>query len=166
MLKRLALTPVLLGDATIAVLDEPTSGLDLDGLRLLRDVVARKANAGAAVLVSSHDLDEMEGVCHRFVLLRDGRVLEDADSNELLNTGVTEFRFIDGGDGACELLHARGIPANSMPATRGCTIEVQRRSAKRALRTLVEARIVPDEVVARRHKLEDIVFQSFTDGMT
>ncbi len=71
---RVALASALLGDPPVLVLDEPTVGLD----PVLRDelwgLFRRLAAAGAALLVSSHVMDEADR-CDELVLLRDGRIL-------------------------------------------------------------------------------------------
>lgn len=71
---RVALAIALLGHPTVIVLDEPTVGLDPLLRRDLWAVFRRVADAGAAVIVSSHVMDEAAR-CDDLVLIRDGRVL-------------------------------------------------------------------------------------------
>lgn len=71
---RVALAIALLGYPTVIVLDEPTVGLDPLLRRDLWAVFRRVADAGAAVIVSSHVMDEAAR-CDDLVLIRDGRVL-------------------------------------------------------------------------------------------
>ena len=74
MRKRLALAAALLRTPDLLVLDEPTNGLDPQGIRLVRRLVREECDRGAAVLISSHQLDEIERICDQVVLLADGRV--------------------------------------------------------------------------------------------
>ena len=60
-------------DADLIILDEPWEGLDPEGSAWLTDVLRRWRDAGAALLISSHRLHELDSVCTRFVLLEGGR---------------------------------------------------------------------------------------------
>ncbi len=61
-------------NARAIVLDEPWEGLDPDGARWLTARLQECAEAGAAILVSSHRLHELASVCHRYAFLSEGRV--------------------------------------------------------------------------------------------
>ena len=61
------------------MLDEPTSALDPAGTLLLRDVLRRRAAAGAAILVSSHHLDEVARVADRITVMNAGRLIGGLD---------------------------------------------------------------------------------------
>jgi ABC-2 type transport system ATP-binding protein len=61
-------------------MDEPTSALDPMAIRQLRDVVQELAAEGKAVFFSSHLLTEVEKVCHRVIIMRDGHCRPLTDS--------------------------------------------------------------------------------------
>jgi ABC-2 type transport system ATP-binding protein len=85
---RVSLATALLGEPELLVLDEPTVGLDPVLRRELWDAFHRLADAGAALLVSSHVMDEAER-CDELVLLRDGAVLATGTPAELrVRTGA------------------------------------------------------------------------------
>lgn len=69
MTQRLALACALLGDPDILVLDEPANGLDPAGLRWLRESIQAFAMSGGTVLVSSHQLEDLQQVADNFVIL-------------------------------------------------------------------------------------------------
>jgi ABC-2 type transport system ATP-binding protein len=70
----LGLRLVLSGsDANVLLLDEPWEGLDPDGSEWLTEQLRRWRDAGAAVLISSHRLHDLDSVCTRFVMLEAGR---------------------------------------------------------------------------------------------
>ena len=77
MRQRLGLAQALLGAPRLLLLDEPTTGLDPAGRRLVYDIVAREKRAGAAVLLSSHALDEIENEVDRVAMLARGRLLAE-----------------------------------------------------------------------------------------
>jgi ABC-2 type transport system ATP-binding protein len=85
---RVSLAVALLGSPDVLVLDEPTVGLDPVLRRDLWDLFHRLAGEGAAVLVSSHVMDEAER-CDRLLLMREGRILVDDTPRAILaSTGA------------------------------------------------------------------------------
>ena len=75
MTQRLGLAAALLHTPSVLLLDEPTDGVDPVGRREIRDILREEArNAGAAVLLNSHLLSEIELTCDRVAVLRGGRV--------------------------------------------------------------------------------------------
>jgi ABC-2 type transport system ATP-binding protein len=84
MRQRLALAAALLGDPKVLVLDEPANGLDPDGIRWLRGFFRHMAGEGRTVLVSSHQLNEVQEVADRVVILNRGRLVRAGAIEELL----------------------------------------------------------------------------------
>jgi ABC-2 type transport system ATP-binding protein len=74
MLQRIGMCQALIHEPQYLFLDEPTSGLDPNGVLLVRDLIAEQKQRGAAVLLNSHQLAEVEKVCDRVLFLRDGRI--------------------------------------------------------------------------------------------
>lgn len=77
--QRLGLAAALQHHPRIAVLDEPSSALDPAGVVLLRERLHRRAEAGCAILVSSHHLDEVARVAHRISVMNTGRIIGALD---------------------------------------------------------------------------------------
>lgn len=75
---RLGICRCLLRRSDFYILDEPTEGLDPLGVAIVRDVLLRLNNEGATVLISSHNLTEIERVSQDLVFLVDGRVRHQA----------------------------------------------------------------------------------------
>jgi len=80
--QRTALAAALLHDPPIVILDEPTHGLDPAQRAELRALI-RAVGAERTVLLSSHDLAEVEAVCERVLVLRRGRLVADAAVGQL-----------------------------------------------------------------------------------
>jgi ABC-2 type transport system ATP-binding protein len=72
--KLVAIGQAFLGAPRVVLLDEPTSALDPWGRQRLRALIRARRDAGAAVLLASHNLGEAEQVCDEAVVLVDGRV--------------------------------------------------------------------------------------------
>lgn len=88
---RAGLAVALLGSPDLLVLDEPTVGLDPVLRRDLWALFHRIADAGAAVLVSSHVMDEAER-CHRLLLMREGRIIADGSPEQVrARTGAADI---------------------------------------------------------------------------
>jgi ABC-2 type transport system ATP-binding protein len=93
MRQRLALGMSLVGEPDLLILDEPSTGLDPNGAREMREIVREENARGATVFFSSHILGQVEAVCDRVGILRDG-VLVAEDSVEGLREAVgTEARL-------------------------------------------------------------------------
>ena len=74
-LQRLGLAQALLGDPELLLLDEPTAGLDPAGVAQIREILVGLQARGAAVLLNSHLLSEVERVCDRVLFIKGGRCL-------------------------------------------------------------------------------------------
>jgi ABC-2 type transport system ATP-binding protein len=85
MKQRLGIAAALLGDPELLVLDEPANGLDPQGVREMRGLVGALSGSGRTVLVSSHDLSELEQICDWLVLIDTGRSLYQGPTRELLD---------------------------------------------------------------------------------
>jgi len=83
MRQRLGLAAALLRDPRLLLLDEPTSGLDPAGARDVATLVRELAADGVAVLLSSHQIGELERVCDAYTFLREGRVVWHGSAAEL-----------------------------------------------------------------------------------
>lgn len=77
MKQKILLAAALLHDPEIVILDEPLSGLDVNAALLVRHVFAALSRLGKIVLHSSHQLEIVEKVCSRVVVLHEGRIVAD-----------------------------------------------------------------------------------------
>lgn len=75
MRQKLAIAQAWLPSPAIVLLDEPLSGLDPRGIRSARAAIAELAEEGTAVLLSSHQLDLVETLAHRLLVLNHGRAV-------------------------------------------------------------------------------------------
>ncbi|MDO8363966.1 MAG: ATP-binding cassette domain-containing protein [Actinomycetota bacterium] len=84
MKQRLGIAAALLHDPELLILDEPTNGLDPAGIVEIRTLLRELSERGTSVLVSSHNLSEIQAVCHGIVLIQHGRLLWSGAIDELL----------------------------------------------------------------------------------
>ena len=66
----------IMGDPELLILDEPTKGFDPVNRRLLMDIIADRQKKGATIMMVSHQMDEVERLCDRILLLKDGTAKE------------------------------------------------------------------------------------------
>ena len=85
--QRLGFANALLGKPALLVLDEPTSGLDPLGVRDARGWILAARERGAALLVSSHGLSEVERTCDRIAILNEGKLAASGALAELAQPG-------------------------------------------------------------------------------
>ena len=83
MRQRLGVAASLLRDPRLLVLDEPANGLDPAGIRDMRALVTRLAASGLTVLLSSHNMDEVEEICDNVTIMRTGDVVYHGTIDEL-----------------------------------------------------------------------------------
>lgn len=85
MRQKVLIAAALLHNPELILLDEPFSGLDVGSALILRSLIQELASRGKLVLLSSHELDTVERVCSRVVILHKGKVVAD-DSIERLRS--------------------------------------------------------------------------------
>lgn len=73
--RRLHLALALTGDPDILFLDEPTAGLDVEGRTLLHEQIRRLKEKGRTIILASHDMEEVETLCDRIAILKDGKIV-------------------------------------------------------------------------------------------
>jgi ABC-2 type transport system ATP-binding protein len=84
MRKRLGIAAALIRRPRLLLLDEPTSGLDPAGVRFVGELVRSLAESGVTVLLSSHQISEVEDVCDSFTVLHRGSVVWDGSLERML----------------------------------------------------------------------------------
>jgi len=85
MKRRLLVGRALMTDPKLAILDEPTSGLDVINAQEIRKIIKNTARTGTAVLLSSHNMLEVEYMCDRIALITEGKIVEEGTPKALLD---------------------------------------------------------------------------------
>jgi ABC-2 type transport system ATP-binding protein len=102
-------TAALLHGPELLVLDEPTIGLDLDSKERLREFLAElNTSRGTTLLLTTHDLDDIERLCRRMMVIDHGRVLADGPLAELRDEVTPERVLVVDFEQPCEEL--TGLP--------------------------------------------------------
>jgi ABC-2 type transport system ATP-binding protein len=128
MLQRVGLAQALVNDPEIVFLDEPMSGLDPVGRRQVRDLIASLRERGTTVFMCSHILSDIEVLCDRVAIMREGRLAETGRLEEL-RAGAGDKQRIEitaaGIDAADLSLRLKSVAGSSVSGTAaGTRIEV------------------------------------------
>ncbi len=83
MRQRLGIAAALMREPRLLLLDEPTAGLDPGGVRFVGRLIRRLADDGVAVLLSSHQIGEVEDVCDSFSVISHGRLVWEGTAEEM-----------------------------------------------------------------------------------
>jgi ABC-2 type transport system ATP-binding protein len=93
MRQRLGIAAALLRSPRLLILDEPATGLDPAGMRDMRRLIRRLANEGITVLLSSHQLPEVQELCDRVAIVDSGRVVYEGALADLRRQGGAGYRL-------------------------------------------------------------------------
>lgn len=94
MKQRLALAGAILGNPEILILDEPANGLDPAGIAWLRNFLKNMAAAGKTILVSSHQLAEMQNTVDDVLIINKGKLIAQGSMAEVKGEGTLEEAFL------------------------------------------------------------------------
>lgn len=83
MRQRLGIALALIHNPNLLILDEPTNGLDPEGIKELRELLKSLAKKGMGILISSHNLSELESFCNRVVILSKGEIIESSSITDI-----------------------------------------------------------------------------------
>jgi ABC-2 type transport system ATP-binding protein len=93
MRQRLGIAAALLRSPRLLILDEPATGLDPAGMRDMRSLIRRLAGEGITVLLSSHQLPEVQDLCDRVAIVDKGRVVYEGALADLRRQGGAGYRL-------------------------------------------------------------------------
>jgi ABC-2 type transport system ATP-binding protein len=164
MRQRLGIAGALLRDPQLLLLDEPTTGLDPAGMRDMRVLVRRLADQGMTVLLSSHLMGEVEELCDRVAIVRNGRVVYEGSLPELIETtaGHYDVRTTDDARALEIARHERGIEEVAA-GSHGVTFAATEEAIARLSIALGEAGVGIVALVPKTATLEELFFR-MTEG--
>ncbi|WP_037823543.1 ATP-binding cassette domain-containing protein [Streptomyces sp. NRRL B-24720] len=165
MKQRIAVAAALLKDPDLLILDEPTNGLDPEGMASMRDLITGLRRENRTVLLSSHQLAEVEHLCDRVGVIRHGRLIAEGTVAELRRGGSEGGLTVtvDSPERAAELV--RQLPAvRSVTAGDGkLRVVVDPREAAAVNRLLVVNGLEVSELHQQVLSLEDVFLDLVED---
>jgi|WetSurMetagenome_2_1015567.scaffolds.fasta_scaffold12775_5 ABC-2 type transport system ATP-binding protein len=159
MKQRLGIASTLLPDPELIILDEPTNGLDPAGMKEIRDLIPQIAQENGAVMLCSHLLHEVEMVCTRVAIIKQGVTLANSSIKELTNQGQYLKIRVE------ERIKAKSILSivpwiKSISEEKGyLVVGAPLDKAAQLNRTLAEQGVFASELVSENSSLENIFLQ-------
>ncbi len=159
--QKVALVAALASDVELLILDEPTSGLDPLMEEQFREVIRDEKRRGdRTVLLSSHILAEVEALCDRITIIREGRAVETgtlADMRHLTRTNI-QAELLGPPDGLATLAGVHDLRTEGDKVV----FDVDTDALDRALRTLVQVGV--RTLVSQPPTLEELFLRQYQGG--
>jgi ABC-2 type transport system ATP-binding protein len=157
MRKRLALALAMLTEPELLLLDEPTSGLDAESTQDIRQLLRRLADeARVTILIASHQLREIETLCHRVAILNRGQLLSCEKTDALLSYDLRKLQVIlEGPDSAArKLAELRWVESVEVKAGK-LHVQLVDPAPHQLTAFLVNAGYQVSAIIPRRRTLQD-----------
>ena len=163
MKQRLGVAAALLKDPELLILDEPSNGLDPQGIAEMRELVRGIGKGERTVLLSSHQLNEVEQICDRVGVILKGKLVAEGTLEEL--RGQTGLTLVASPEQRAGELLTRLLSPDTVHLVDGSfKIDVEPSRAAEINRVLVREGIDVSELRPSQRSLEDIFFELTGDG--
>jgi ABC-2 type transport system ATP-binding protein len=164
MKQRLGIAGALLRDPKLLMLDEPATGLDPAGMRDMRRLIQRLAQQGITVVLSSHQLAEVEELCNRVAIVRKGTIVYEGAIAELKRSAGTTYRLETTDDERAMAVCRAQSGINDVRDQHGrIAFAADERAVAELSQALVEAGALIRMLSPQTVTLEDLFF-SLTEG--
>ncbi len=166
MRQRIGLAQALINDPQILILDEPTTGLDPIARKEIRDILARLRDRGKSLLISSHELLEVEMISDRVGILFEGKLQTLGTIKELLSDRDLNIEIAGADDTILERLAQKGLVTDDKVGDRVRLRVAEQVSSFDALAILKEENVTLLSVAPRRETLEDLFVRVVGDAQS
>lgn len=157
MKQRLGIAQALLGEPKFIVLDEPANGLDPMGMKFLRELILKlRDQYGITFFISSHLLDEIQMICDRLIMIREGKLVWQGQLHELEGQVRWVYRVSDA-NRAMQVLQ----PDYEVTRLSTDTVEIQMEEveAGKVNERLIREGVAVMGIEKRSNRLEDVFLE-------
>ncbi|WP_222915463.1 ABC transporter ATP-binding protein [Natrinema sp. SYSU A 869] len=168
MAQRLMLATALVGKPDLLILDEPSTGLDPNGAREMREIIREEKARGATIFFSSHVLGQVEAVCDRVGILRDGHLIAEDTVDGLRDSMPTQTRLRitldhipDNSSAALEAIESVDGVSSVTPEGRTLVVACEDRAKTAVLRRIEDHDASVEDFKTDESSLEDL-FVAYT----
>ena len=161
MRQRLGIAQTLLSDPELIALDEPTTGLDPQGIIDIRNLITRlKVEKGKTIILSSHQLQEVEMIANRMVIINKGKAIVEGEVATLLNSQKWVVRMkTNNNERLVELLQDHfQIPGKHDDVTQTVQFDIDKNQVPQVIRSCSDLDIDIYQVESKK-QLEDYFIQ-------
>ena len=157
MRQRLGIAQAILHKPNLLILDEPTNGLDPEGIKEMRELLISLAkNEKMAILISSHNLAELDNLCNKICIIKNGEIIETSEISEIKNSKENkQVTFEIENTQNIQTLYKNAKIINSTTFK----LEVEKQEIPQVIEKLVENKIKIYEVRHEEKTLEDAFFE-------
>jgi ABC-2 type transport system ATP-binding protein len=165
MRQRLGIAAALLRRPRLLILDEPATGLDPAGMRDMRELIRRLASEGITVLLSSHQLPEVQELCDRVAIVDRGRVVYEGALADLRRQGGAGYRLRTTDDArALQIARAQPGVEHAASGEHGVSFQAQERDVGGLSLALAQGGVGILALTPELATLEDLFFRLTGDG--
>lgn len=156
--RRLDLALAIAGNPRVLMLDEPTTGLDPEARRLIWQLIVRLRIGGAAILLTSHYLEEVQTLADRVIVLHRGRVIASGTPDELRGAAPPDTTISFRVPPALSLPSGPWVEEEALAGRTVLSTAVPMAALERLVSWAVREGIELDDLEVRRPSLEDAYF--------
>jgi ABC-2 type transport system ATP-binding protein len=165
MRQRLGIAQSLLHDPKVMILDEPTNGLDPAGIREVRDHLRMLTKEkGMAVIVSSHLLSEMEMMCDRIAIIKQGKLVDVQNIRDFVQDQKQKYYIEVNKESINKLSNEVLNGITIVPRESGIEVELEKENVPLLIRQLVENNVEIFEVKVISKTLEERFLEITAEG--
>jgi ABC-type multidrug transport system ATPase subunit len=165
MKQRLGIANALLNNPKIIILDEPTNGLDPQGMKEIKEMIAQLASEkGITFFISSHLLNEVEQICTKVGIIKEGKLLAEGNVKELLRieNEVLEV-YTSEIEKAENILRTLDYVKSVDKSTNGLIVQLDKGNSAKLNQILVKNDVQVESIVPQNNTLEKFFFE-VTEG--
>lgn len=157
MRQRLGIAQAILHRPSLLILDEPTNGLDPEGIKEMRELLVDLAKKEKmAILISSHNLAELDNLCNKVCIIKNGEIIETSDISSIKKESNTEYKIFEINNTAKikEILETAVIINQNK-----FKLDIEKREVPEIVKKLVENKIDIYGIKEEEKSLEEAFFE-------
>ena len=157
MRQRLGIAQAIIHKPNLLILDEPTNGLDPEGIKEIRDLLLELAEKEEmAILISSHNLAELDNLCNKVSIIKNGEIIETSNIEQIKNEEKTQVQIFELDD-ANKVKNINGLKNKKIEVidNQNITIEISKSEVPEIVKTLVEQSVKIYSIREKEISLEE-----------
>ncbi len=156
MRQRLGIAQAILHRPNLLILDEPTNGLDPEGIKEMRELLLELASKEKmAILISSHNLAELDNLCNKICIIQNGKIIETSDITDIKHQKNKQYKIFEVNN--TDLI--KNIIPEAIIQKKKFKLDIPKEKVPDIIEKLVENKIKIYEVKEEEKSLEQAFFE-------